>query len=276
MTDRPVDPAPRSTHCHNCGEALIGPYCAACGQKDQERILPLGHLLHEVFHEVSHLDQRFLGTLRMLLRPGALTLEYLAGRRARWVQPFRLYLLVSLAFFALSAFRPASKDFRITVNRPAQVVSPDGKPVPDNPTQSRLAKRAEEINRDPSAFLAKLYAWMPRVLFVLLPVFALLLKLAYLRTRTLYAAHAIFSLHQHAFAFLLLTTISLLSHVPYVRSLRGLLFLALPVHLVLGLKRVYGQGWLLTSVKATVVGVLHLLTLLAVLVGTTLMLMLFT
>ena len=265
----------RSTICQNCGEPLKGPFCAACGQKDEERILPLKGLLHEVFHDVVHLDARFLGTLKLLLRPGALTLEYLQGRRARWFPPFRLYLMVSLAFFAAASLGPPTKDFRIAVNKPARVLTLDGKPVVDDRSAapSRLERRADEINRNPGPFLAKLMAWLPRVFFLLLPFFALLLKLAYLRTRTLFAVHAIFSLHEHAFAFLLLTVVKLLGLVPYVRSTRGLLLLALPLHLVMGLKRVYGQGWPITLLKATGVGFLHLGAVAIVLAGTAFLLL---
>lgn len=259
--------APRSSHCQNCGEALAGRYCAACGQKDEHRILPLKDLLHEVFHEILHLDARFLRTLLLLLKPGALTCEYVEGRRVRWFPPFRLYLLVSLAFFAAASLGPTTRDFRITVNQPAQVLRQDGKP-PAPTAPSRLQQRADEINRDPRPFLGRLMAWLPRVLFLLLPLFALLLKLAYLRSRTLFAVHAITSLHVHAFAFLVFTAVKLLGYVPYLRSVRGLLLLLLPVYLLLGLKRVYREGWVATLLKATGIGVLHLLATLAVLAAT--------
>ena len=268
------DDTHRSSHCQNCGEPLTGPFCAACGQRDEARILPLKHLLHEVFHEIVHLDARFFRTLLALVRPGALTREYLEGRRARWFPPFRLYLLVSLAFFAAASLGPTTKDFRITFNEPAQVSVGAGKPIAQAPP-SRLQQRAEAINRNPGPFLAKLMAWLPRVFFLLLPCFALLLKLAYLRTRTLFAVHAIFSLHEHAFGFLLFTVIKLLGFVPYARSVRGLLFIALPVHLLMALKHVYGQGWLLTSLKAAVAGTLHLLATLTVLVLTALLLLVY-
>lgn len=271
-----METARHSDICHNCGDPLTGPYCAACGQKDEERILPLRHLLHEVFHDIVHLDARFLGTLKLLVRPGALTQEYIEGRRARWFPPFRLYLILSLAFFAVASLRPAPRDFRITVKKPAQVATADGKAVPEATMGPRLEKRAEEINRDPSAFLAKLAAWLPRVLFILLPLFALLLKLAYLRTHTLFAVHAIFSLHEHAFAFFLFTVTGLMGFVPYLRSVRILLMVYLPIHLVLGMKRIYRQGWVLTVAKAAAVGLLHLGSALAVLVLTALMLMLST
>lgn len=253
------EPSPKA--CLNCGAPLTGRYCAECGQKDEHRILPLRHLLHEVFHDLAHLDARFLKSLWMLAKPGALTLEYLAGRRARWFPPFRLYLMVSLAFFALAALGPKTQNFHITTRGNPAVVGLDGRvvqPTP-GPALSHLERRAAEVNRDPGPFLTRLNAWIPRVLFLLLPFFALLLKLAYLRSGTLYAVHAIFSLHAHAFVFLLFSVVNLLGHVPYLRGVRGWLFVALPVHLLLSMKRVYGQGWALTLAKAGTVGVLHLL-----------------
>lgn len=262
----------RSAECQNCGAPLAGRYCSACGQKDEHRILPLKHLLHEVFHDILHLDARFLKTIGMLVRPGALTLEYIAGRRMRWFPPFRLYLLVSLAFFAAAALGPTTKDFRLTVGSRPPVIAPDGKPVQAAPSAegSRLERKAAEINRDPAPFLGRLMAWLPRVFFLLLPLFALLLKLAYLRSRTLYAVHAIFSLHEHAFLFLTLTAVKLLGFIPYVRGVRGLLFFALPVHLLLSLKRVYGQGWVITVLKAAALGTVHFFLAMAVLALTAL------
>lgn len=239
--------------------------------------MPFGHLLHEVFHDIAHLDSRFLRTLRALLRPGFLTQEYIAGHRTRWFPPFRLYLMVSLLFFALAALGPTTTQFRIVTRAPASAPA-EGKaeaPARSN-LDARLEARAAEINRDPAPFVAKLMAWAPRVLFLLLPLFALLLKLAYLRSRVLYAAHTIFSLHAHAFAFLVFLGVRVLSYVPYVRGLRGLLLLALPIYLVGALKRVYGQGWWISGLKAAVIGAVHLGATLAAVVLTTLGLMLFT
>lgn len=271
-----MDAHARSSHCHDCGEPLTGPYCAACGQKDEARIVPLGHLLHEVFHDLAHLDARFFRTLKALLRPGLLTREYLAGRRTRWFPPFRLYLMVSLLFFAVTALGPSTTHFQITTPS-TRAASAPGAAVPQAPggLTARIEARAAKVNQDPAPFVAKLMAWLPRVVFLLLPLFALLLKLAYLRSRVLYAAHAIFSLHVHAFAFLVFTATRLLGHVPYVRTLRGLLFLALPVYLVAALRRVYGQGWFLSSLKAAAVGALHLAATLAILVLTTLALLVY-
>ena len=60
-------------------------------------------------HSVFHLDSRVWQTLRLLVtRPGQLTREFIAGRHQQYLPPFRLYLVISLFFFALSALLPDS------------------------------------------------------------------------------------------------------------------------------------------------------------------------
>lgn len=264
-----MEPAQPSSHCQNCGAPLAGRYCAACGQKDEHRILPLKHLLHEIFHDILHLDARFLKSVGMLLRPGALTLEYLAGRRVRWFPPFRLYLLVSLVFFALVAVHlPGDQPLRLTIGGSSQatVIGLDGQPLRergDSAARSRLARNAAAINRDPSAFVARLVAWLPRLVFLLLPLFALLLQLVYLRSGTLFAQHVVFSLHFHGFLFLAFTAVRLLGLVPFGWLPAVLVLACVPAHLVLALRRVYRQGWVATLLKAAVVGTLHFLAMVA-------------
>jgi hypothetical protein len=97
--------------------------------------------------------------------------------------------------------------------------------------------------------------YVPTLMFVLLPIFALVLKLLYLRRRRYYAEHFVFLLHTHAFAFLLFTAM-ILARAVY--TLPGWLFMTLmgwaSVYIFLALKRVYGQGWGKTLVKGWVLG----------------------
>jgi hypothetical protein len=89
------------TTCANCDAPLSGPYCAQCGQHAHDSARSLGALLHDGWHSVTHLDGRFWATLRLLmLRPGRLTVEYFAERRARYVPPVRLYIVFSVLMFA--------------------------------------------------------------------------------------------------------------------------------------------------------------------------------
>jgi hypothetical protein len=87
----------------NCGAALAGEYCAACGQRHEAHVHTLGHFLGEAFESITHADSRLWRTLGYLLvKPGRLTREFLDGRRARYLPPFRLYLVISLAFFLIA------------------------------------------------------------------------------------------------------------------------------------------------------------------------------
>lgn len=102
------EPAPLATapagHCRNCEAPLFGPYCARCGQQVRGSARSLLTLLFDARDALIHLDSRLWRTLRaLLLRPGRLTAEYFAERRAHYLPPFRLYLVVSLAFFSLAA-----------------------------------------------------------------------------------------------------------------------------------------------------------------------------
>jgi len=96
----PEPPQPLTLVCANCHAALAGEYCAVCGQRHEPHVHTVAHFAGEAFESVSHADSRLWRTLWYLLaRPGFLTREFFAGRRVRYLPPFRLYLVISLAFF---------------------------------------------------------------------------------------------------------------------------------------------------------------------------------
>lgn len=112
---------------------------------------------------------------------------------------------------------------------------------------------------------------LPQVLFVLVPIFALLLKPAYLFKRRLYMEHLVVALHSHA--FLSLAILILAANTLARQALgEGLLHAALgwvetallvwmPLYLLLMQKRVYGQGWILTLLKYCVLGTIYMILL---------------
>ena len=109
--------------------------------------------------------------------------------------------------------------------------------------------------------LGELFAVLPQTMFLMLPLFAMLLKVAYLFRRRLYMEHLIVALHSHAFLFLaLLLTISLTlargalaPHAAWAASTLGWLeaglLLWMPIYLLLMQKRIYRQGWPMTVLK---------------------------
>jgi hypothetical protein len=91
-----------SAHCHNCGAETSGNFCALCGQETILHMPSAAEFLHEFVGHYVALESKLVGSLgRLLFRPGALTNEYIAGRRVRYVQPLRLYLSLSILFFAI-------------------------------------------------------------------------------------------------------------------------------------------------------------------------------
>ncbi len=109
---------------------------------------------------------------------------------------------------------------------------------------------------------------IPVVMFLMLPVFALLLKLIYLRRGWYYSEHLVFGLHTHALAFLVFTLVTLLSvlgaEAAWIGLLSAVCFIAIPVYFVLAQKRVYRQGWIKTLLKAWLLGSLYSFVLLGV------------
>ena len=94
-------------NCLNCGTALGGQYCGNCGQRSRSRLISIWELLRDSFGDLLELDSRIWRTLIPLItRPGKLTRDYLEGRRARYMPPFRTYLVLSIIFFLVAFFDP--------------------------------------------------------------------------------------------------------------------------------------------------------------------------
>ena len=87
--------------CLNCGTALLGQHCHACGQAAHVH-KTLGAFFHDLLHGVFHFEGKIWRTLPLLAwRPGRLTREYIDGRRASYVSPIALFLFVVFLTFAI-------------------------------------------------------------------------------------------------------------------------------------------------------------------------------
>ena len=201
--------------CKNCDTALDDVFCPHCGQKNVDLGRPILELAGELIRETFDVDGRMFRTLRLLfVRPGALTREYLAGHRQRYTPPLRLYLVISVLFFLAMSWA-ASQGALLEGGQTMDA---------DAPTQARLL--GEEF---------------PRLMFLLLPVFALLLKVAF-RDR-LYFDHLIYSLHLHSAAYVILAVMVPLDGIadrhwlPLVVQLASLYYLL--SYVMISLRRVY-------------------------------------
>lgn len=413
MSDQAIGHAPSTsapTPCENCGTELQGHYCHICGQSMHSPVRHVGHAVEEVFESFWHLDGRVFRTLRDLLVPGKVALQYLAGHRVRYIAPLRMFVILSLLTFFIGQMtvdiessgaaststdlgpitRAQSEaevreardrllaevtearreiadnapipgldavmireevrirgeaDNRIVQLRRAAMRAGrnagDGRPEADgpdadaapgdevatvdptpgddptasgetgasepewegplfstdseawNPQKNRvqigwlpdfandwLTRRlgyandnVQRMNDRPGLYAQTFMKALPSALFVLVPVFALLLKFAYLFKRRLYLEHMVIALYSHCFLLLALAAIFLLSglggavkaSMPWLSLSTTLaatgIGLWAPLYLLLMQKRAYGQGWPMTILKYLVVGFIYFMML---------------
>ncbi len=375
-----VPPAPGPA-CANCGTPLLGEHCYACGQPVKGLVRHFSSLMGDVLDSVFEWDARTPRTLWPLLaRPGYLTLEYLAGRRIRYVSPFRLFFFIAvLTFFvgkltlsfgaenpvqlggdsgietardiaeveqardralarlaaeraelapkiaaaenharvpnvgtitglrtadaALQASETAIRaqaDERIAAFRQAgETGGPP--PIPrlhrlqfgggepwdaeTNPVRiaslpgfandwinrqiGRMEKNIPRLREDPDLLKDAVLGAVPSTLFVLLPLFALMLKFAYVFKRRLYMEHLIVAMHSHAFLCLALLLMFLAMGLERWLApsqlwllltfdlVEAAIWIWMPLYLLLMQKRVYRQGWTMTLLKFGVIGICY-------------------
>lgn len=133
-------------------------------------------------------------------------------------------------------------------------------------THAMFEGTAAEEQEARERVIANVFGSLPGTMLVLIPTFALLLTLFYLLKRRLYMEHLIVALHSHAFIFtslLLITLAGMLStwlkpHAAWTGIVLGVIQLGLmlwvPVYLLIMQKRIYRQGWIMTSVKFWLIG----------------------
>jgi hypothetical protein len=95
----------KPARCRNCDAVLLGRFCVNCSQAADVHVPSTMELVHELLEGLTHSDSRLWRTLMLLwFKPGKLTQEFVAGRRAAYLPPFRLYLIMSIVFFLLASF----------------------------------------------------------------------------------------------------------------------------------------------------------------------------
>ena len=389
--------------CPNCGAPAHGPFCYACGQSEKGMIRHLSEVMSEFADIVFNVDSRIFRSLwDLYVRPGYLTVEYLAGRRARYVTPFRLFFFLSIvAFFSMQMALPEinPKDVKLgffdsiedaktpedvkeaveaeladstrqiseaeissekrarieekilkirqrgsdrlqalkkevdlaimasskegasaasgdqpnsgregnnkgaTDQQPSVSSSAEGMvgdmsaPEKDtaelfsfgqhwdsktNPvhvdwlsdglnaklthTLEHMQDNVENFKRDPGRLLAGFFSVLPQTLFVVMPLFAVLLKFFYLFKRRLYMEHLLVALHSHAFIFMSILVILGLGALDDLAGarvwltqplgwLKAMAWIWLFLYLFLMQKRIYRQGWIMTSIKYCMIGI---------------------
>lgn len=273
---KPEHALPPGTPCANCATPLQGPWCHACGQLGEDFHRSASKLLMETIEGLFHFDGRLWRTLPDLaLRPGKLTRSYLDGHRAPQIPPLRMFLVVLLLVFVtgslghnalvqmngdkagvearketVDALKELTPEQRARVKDQASKVHLTIAGDKTNEAASEwLSTRLKKVIDEPERFKLVLESWGERFAFLMLPLSALLLSVAFVFKRGLYLFdHLIFSLHSLSFMGLLTALFFVLPN-----QIGGLLLFLAPVHLFVHMRQVYG-----TSIIGTLLRMLFL------------------
>ncbi len=202
--------------CNNCQHVLSADdhYCSSCGQSAKVINRPWHEAVKEIFFELVDVDGRMMTSLRwLLLHPGKLSHEYIHGRRKAHTSPIRMYLVISLVFFFLLSLQSGAV----------------------------LTGYSSSISMDRYS----------QAMFLLLPVFALLLKLFY--RQTYYIAHLVCALYLFSAMFVIFAGMMFLETAAdkyWVAAVaQAILLLYILGYCVVTFRTVYQNSWLKSAFK---------------------------
>ena len=263
--------------CPNCGHHIDHPlpnYCGHCGQETRLKPPTVVEFLQQFGGSIIATEGALWRTLNLLLlHPGQLTREYFNGRRRHYILPLRLFITISVITLVLMRIvatlqTPSVDEIEANINVPqsasegpavleiagSKIVIDNGKFECKGLPPNLCLRLKDRFTLEPKA-IAKLTRELPEhalgyagsAMFLLLPLFASLLKIVYFRRDLRWTEHLIFALHLHAFWFIIL--IVQLSGFPAV--------IAIPFYSYFAARRVYGGSRWSTLLRMTGVGLIY-------------------
>ena len=239
-------PAKDSSNCPQCKTEMVDEffYCPNCGQKRIKKHETLRDLFKNFLGDYFAYDSKLSKSVRPLLfKPGYLSLEYLRGRRMQYIPPLRLYIFVSILFFILLNWQT-----------------------------SKVATGA--VSSDDLILDNFFHNYLPKVFFLLLPVFAGFLALLFRKKKLGFVFQLIVAFHFHTFVFFSLSIYLMLSNAI---ALSGQLFLnaillsligfGILYYLLISLKRIYRLSWRATVGRYFLLIFLYGISMLTVLIS---------
>lgn len=289
----------KSKDCLNCGYHFTDAdnFCPSCGQENHSLNVPFRHILLEVFEGTVHFDTKIFKTFySLLLKPGFLTSEFNSGRRVQYVPPIKVYVFVSFFFFLLLNLLSSHQESHVATGEKdkhkdetsfsiqlGDVNSKELAGLNEKQSDSLLAKKGlKENSFDKSLFqrLRKLenegskefthtlIKNISYLMFLIMPVFALILYLFHLKREQFYFEFLIYSIHIHSFLFLLFSIYVLISQIFSSDLVLLIVWLITVVYFYISLRKVFPQRRLMAAMKTLAIFVLHGILTMVLFVGT--------
>jgi hypothetical protein len=206
--------------CGNCGAALSGPFCSKCGEKKvSAKDYTIGHVVEEVFGEFTHLDSRFLRTLKLLFtKPGQLSNAFFHGGRSRYTKPLTVFIIINVIFFFV---QPGVFSFKYAqyMKNPAHAAA----------VHTQLSQSGESQQSYRARFDANLQNQKKSLLIVSVPLLALFMAILFVGSGRTYAEHLVLSVQVYAFLLAYLAAVAFLMRLFVVMVVRAFGTAAVPI-----------------------------------------------
>ena len=232
------------SRCPNCSADLEFEYCSRCGQQRiHPQDLSARHYFRGLADEIATIHERFktLRTLRTLLVPGSLSVEFLAGRRQPYLTPFKVYLVCAAIFFL------AAPTAGFTL---ASMLEGDQSGTLSRVVSATMAERDLDATLFNARFDVRVQSVYTITLGAAAVIFALLLQWLFRKQRRPYGAHLIVALHYVAFMYLATIAAGLSRTAGLSVDLAAAAgYAVIAPYLMFAVKRVYAESTGVTLLK---------------------------
>lgn len=255
------------TQCNNCGTDLQGTFCHRCGQKDVNYNKPLHEAIGLLLDTWFSLDNKVLRSIGpIFLKPGYLSREFIAGRRARYTSPLKMFFFASVLYFTLASLTGRNGNVgnigNATEGDPALKTKLQMEIARTTPTATsqtsfweRLEAKGKSMSQNPQELKQRFNTAFSYMFFALMPLFALMLKLFLHRKKRLYFEHLIYSVHLHVFGFLFLALLYLIQIATSLKEdwISGIACGAFMLYFLLAMRQFYGMRWFAGVLRTLVI-----------------------
>jgi hypothetical protein len=201
--------------CPSCGASVPRRFCGQCGEKRLNlHDFSIKHYAEEGVDVLTHFDSKLLRSLWLLLRrPGMLSKDYFLGCRIAYTSPLRLFFFVSVIYFvSLTVLhypwipKPQNTQFN-TFTTPLDTQLHGNNFYPDlaaRQVERTLSRRQLDYPTLERLYDEKVGVYSKTLVFVLIPVIAMLFYALFFRNRRYFAEHLVIATHFWAFALVLI------------------------------------------------------------------------
>jgi len=276
----------RGERCLNCSHSIdvSDRYCPNCGQLNSNKELTAKQMLTEFLASIFSYDSKLFKSLKLLLiSPAKIAIEFLKGKRASYVNPFRFFISVAIVYFLLSSIlapnidksefennfkstesvedsNDVKKDSLNTENK--LVVGSENAKLKINISENKTTKSNSFLNKlqtlflenvenskqNPQAFIDFMLPKIPFVLFFLMPFISLISRLFYWRRSFSYTEHLVLNYYLFSTFFIVFSLSELFSAL-FDYDFGWLFFLVNVIYILRTFKQFYKQNYFKTILK---------------------------